>query len=304
MRRAPPIVAVSGASGAGKTRLLARLIPALARRGVSVAVLKHTRHDHPFDRPGKDTEVLRRAGAVAAAIEGPRTMALFGPPAGGLRALARLVPAVDLILAEGFKQEPVPRVEVHRRAVSRSFLCARDPRVFAIVTDEPPPRPVRVFSDDEIEPLAELVCARAGLAGKPRGRERLRVTPTMSSVRGEESGRTVAPGRRERMAKTTTKRKSGGMRGKTRSSTTRSSTTRSGKSRSGAGRKGGKATLRTRGREFYSEIGRKGAKSRRKAAASKTSSRSTRRGASRKGSSARGGRTSRGSRTTSRTTRR
>jgi molybdopterin-guanine dinucleotide biosynthesis protein B len=299
MRRAPPIVAVSGASGAGKTRLLARLIPALARRGVSVAVLKHTRHDHPFDRPGKDTEVLRRAGAVAAAIEGPRTMALFGPPAGGLRALARLVPAVDLILAEGFKQEPVPRVEVHRRAVSRSFLCARDPRVFAIVTDEPPPRPVRVFSDDEIEPLAELVCVRAGLAGKPRGRERLRVTPTMSSVRGEESGRTVAPGRRERMAKTTTKRKSGGMRGKT-----RSSTTRSGKSRSGAGRKGGKATLRTRGREFYSEIGRKGAKSRRKAAASKTSSRSTRRGASRKGSSARGGRTSRGSRTTSRTTRR
>jgi molybdopterin-guanine dinucleotide biosynthesis protein B len=299
MKRAPPIVAVSGASGAGKTRLLARLIPALARRGVSVAVLKHTRHDHPFDRPGKDTEVLRRAGAVAAAIEGPRTMALFGPPAGGLRALARLVPAVDLILAEGFKQEPVPRVEVHRRAVSRSFLCARDPRVFAIVTDEPPPRPVRVFSDDEIEPLAELVCARAGLAGKPRGRERLRVTPTMSSVRGEESGRTVAPGRRERMAKTTTKRKSSGMRGKT-----RSSTTRSGKSRSGAGRKGGKATLRTRGREFYSEIGRKGAKSRRKAAASKTSSRSTRRGASRKGSSARGGRTSRGSRTTSRTTRR
>jgi molybdopterin-guanine dinucleotide biosynthesis protein MobB len=299
MRRAPPIVAVSGASGAGKTRLLARLIPALARRGVSVAVLKHTRHDHPFDRPGKDTDVFRRAGAVAAAIEGPRAMALFGAPAGGLRALARLVPAVDLIFAEGFKQEPVPRIEVHRRAVSRAFLCGRDPRVFAIVTDAPPPRPVRVFSDAEIEPLADLVCARVGLAGKPRGRERLRVTPAVSSLCGEESGRTVAPGRRERMPKTTTKRKSGGMRGKTRTSTTRSKA-----SRSGAGRKGGKATLRTRGREFYSEIGRKGAKSRRTSAGSKTSSRSTGRGASRKGSGARGGRTSRGSRTSSRTTRR
>ena len=60
-----------GPSGVGKTRLLVRLIPALARRRVRVAVLKHTRHAHPFDRPGKDTEVLRRAGAVAAAIEGP-----------------------------------------------------------------------------------------------------------------------------------------------------------------------------------------------------------------------------------------
>jgi molybdopterin-guanine dinucleotide biosynthesis adapter protein len=304
VRRRPPIVAVSGASGAGKTRLLARLIPALARRGVSVAVLKHTRHDHPLDRPGKDTEVFRRAGAVAAAIEGPRAMALFGPPTGGLHALARLVPAVDLILAEGFKQEPVPRVEVHRRAVSRAFLCGRDPRVFAIVTDEPPPRPVRVFSDAEIEPLADLVCARVGLAGKPRGRERLRVAPTMSSLRGEESGRTVAPGRRQRMPKTTTKRKSGGTRAKTRSSTSRSSTPRSGTSRSGAGRKGGKATLRTRGREFYSEIGRKGAKSRRASAGSKTSARSSGGGASRKGTGARGGRTSRGSRTKTRTTRR
>jgi molybdopterin-guanine dinucleotide biosynthesis adapter protein len=301
MRRAPPIVAVSGASGAGKTRLLTRLIPALARRGVSVAVLKHTRHDHPLDRPGKDTEVLRRAGAVAAAIEGPRAMALFGPPTGGLRALARLVPAVDLILAEGFKQEPVPRVEVHRRAVSRAFLCGRDPRVFAVVTDEPPPRPVRVFSDAEIEPLADLVCARVGLAGKPRGRERLRVKPTMSSLRGEESGRTVAPGRRERMPKTTTKRKSGGTRAKT--AKTRS-TARSGTSRSGAGRKGGKATLRARGREFFSEIGRKGAKSRRASARSKTSTRSSGGAASRKGTGARGGRTSRGSRTSARKTRR
>ena len=114
-RRGPAVVAVSGWSGAGKTRLLARLIPALARRGVSCAVVKHTRHPHAFDRPGKDTFVLRRAGAVAAAIEGPGETAWFGPPAGGLRALVALLPPVDLVLAEGFKDAPVPRVEVHRR---------------------------------------------------------------------------------------------------------------------------------------------------------------------------------------------
>jgi molybdopterin-guanine dinucleotide biosynthesis protein MobB len=163
-RPAAPIVAVSGPSGAGKTRLLARLVPALARRGVRVAILKHTGHDHPFDRPGKDTDVLRRAGAVAAAIQGPTGMALFGPPLPGARALARLLPPADLVLAEGWRSEPLPRIEVHRRRVSREFLCLRDRRVFAAVTDEPPPRPVPAFDPDDVEGVAALLCERFGLA--------------------------------------------------------------------------------------------------------------------------------------------
>ena len=154
------VIAVSGPSGAGKMRLLARLIPALARRGVDCAVVKHTRHPHPFDRRGKDTEVLRRAGAIAAAIQGPSGMAWFGPPAGGLEALVARMPAVPLVLAEGFRDAPVPRIEVHRRTVSREFLCARDPRVLAVVTDEPPPREVPAFAPDDVEPLAALPGAR------------------------------------------------------------------------------------------------------------------------------------------------
>lgn len=248
-RAGPPVVAFSGWSGSGKTRFLSRLIPALARRGVSTAVVKSTRHPHAFDRPGKDTEVLRRAGARAAAIDGPEGMALFAPPAGGLRALVRLLPAVDLVLAEGWKEAPVPRVEVHRRAVSREFLCARDRRVFAVVTDEPPPRPVPTFHPGEADAVAALLCARFGLGGSARRRPRLRVGPTVSSVPAEGSGRTAATGRTERMAKMT--RKSTGSRRGGR---------RTGGSRQSAGRKGGRATLKARGREFYSEIGRKGGK--------------------------------------------
>jgi molybdopterin-guanine dinucleotide biosynthesis protein B len=257
-RSSPAVVAVSGRSGAGKTRLLARLIPALARRGVSCAVVKHTRHPHPFDRPGKDTEVLRRAGAVAAAIEGPAGMAWFGPPAGGLDALVARMPPVALVLAEGFRDAPVDRIEVHRRSVAREFLCARDPRVFAIVTDEPPPRAIPAFADDEVGPLADLLCARLGLGGTPRGRARLRPRPPVSTV-ARESGRTVAPRERGRMAKRTMSRK-GGSRGR-----------RSGAKRGGSA--GGKATLRARGPQFYSEIGRKGGK--RSAAARRKGARST-----------------------------
>jgi molybdopterin-guanine dinucleotide biosynthesis protein B len=254
--RAPAVVAVSGRSGAGKTHLLARLIPALGRRGVSCAVVKHTRHPHPFDRPGKDTEVLRRAGAVAAAIEGPAGMAWFGPPVGGLDALVARMPPVSLVLAEGFRDAPVDRIEVHRRSVAREFLCARDPRVFAIVTDEPPPRAIPAFRVDEVEPLADLLCARLRLGRTPRGRTPLRPRPSVSSV-PPESGRTVAPRERGRMAKTTSRK--GGSRGR-----------RSGAGRSGSA--GGRATLRSRGPEFYSEIGRKGGK--RSAAARRKGARS------------------------------
>jgi molybdopterin-guanine dinucleotide biosynthesis adapter protein len=279
----PPIVAVSGSSGVGKTRLLARLIPALVARGLRVGALKHTSHDHPFDRRGKDTEVLRRAGAIAAAIDGPRGLAYFGPPARSVRALARLLPPVDVIVAEGFKHEPLPRVEVHRRTVSREFLCASDRRVLAVVTDEPPPRPVPAFEADDVEALADLLCARLRLArGKPRPRERLRVRPTVSRLPAEGSERTDALGRQPRMAKTTNR--------KGRSSRSRAGR-RSGSSRSEAGRKGGNATLRARGPEFYSEIGRKGgkksggARSRRAAMARRggTSRRGTARGGSRRG---------------------
>lgn len=161
MKRHPPILAFAGPSGAGKTRLLVRLLPALRARGLTVAALKHTGHSHPFDARGKDTERLRRAGAVAAAILGPAGLALFGPPVRSARELARLLPPCDLVVAEGFKSEALPRVEVHRRRVDRAFLCAGDARVIAVVGDEAPPRPLPCFAPGDVEALADFVVAFA-----------------------------------------------------------------------------------------------------------------------------------------------
>jgi molybdopterin-guanine dinucleotide biosynthesis protein B len=165
-------VAVSGPSGAGKTRLIRRLLPALAARGLRVAYLKHTGHAHPLDRRGKDTEVVLRAGAVAAAIQGPHAMALFGPPAPDIARLAALLPPCDLVLAEGWSDERLARVEVHRRGVSRHFLCLGDRRVFAVVSDEPPPRAVPWLDPDQVEGLADLLAARLDRPGRAARRGR------------------------------------------------------------------------------------------------------------------------------------
>jgi len=157
MSRRPPILAFSGPSGAGKTRLLVRLVPELRARGLTVCAVKHTGHRHDLDRRGKDTERLRRAGALAVAIQGPAGLALFGPPLESARALAALLPPCDLVVAEGWKAERLPRVEVHRRRVARDFLCAADRRVVAVVSDEPPPRRLPTFAPADVEGLADFV---------------------------------------------------------------------------------------------------------------------------------------------------
>jgi molybdopterin-guanine dinucleotide biosynthesis adapter protein len=281
VRPLPRIVSVSGPSGVGKTRLLLRLIPVLVARGLRVAAIKHTRHPHPLDVPGKDTERYRRAGAAAAAIAGPAGTAWFGPPVHDPLALVRVLPPVDLVLAEGFRSAPLPRIEVRRRSVSLRFLCGRDPRVFLLVGDGPPPRPLPVVSPDEVERVADLLCARVGLDAHPRlpRHPRMRSVPagrskrTLHRVQGSlprrvgegrpRRARSFASGR-SKMPKTTSRR-------------TGRSTKRS---RSDAGRKGGRATLRARGPEFFSEIGRKGGKSRSRNAAAASRGRATKRSGS------------------------
>jgi molybdopterin-guanine dinucleotide biosynthesis protein B len=170
-RTAPPVLAVSGPSGSGKTRLLVQLVPALVERGLRVGALKHSGHDHPLDRRGKDTERLRAAGAEAVVIQTPGAMALFGPPRADVAELVALMPPVDLVLAEGWKTSALPKIEVHRREVSREFLCSTDRDVVAVVTDERVPVDLPSFDADDLDAIAFFVvgwfAAQSG-RGQPR----------------------------------------------------------------------------------------------------------------------------------------
>ncbi len=107
-----PVLAVCGWTGAGKTTLLESIIPELRRRGLAVAVLKHDVHGLSIDRAGKDSDRLFRAGAEVFLLgpgEALRRMHTDG--VGELQGtLATLLEHNDLVLVEGHKDTPLPKV--------------------------------------------------------------------------------------------------------------------------------------------------------------------------------------------------
>ena len=155
------IIGLAGWSGAGKTTLVARLIPALLARGLSVSTLKHAHHQFDIDQPGKDSYTHRVAGSTETLISSGKRFALMhelrGAPEWTLRQLLGKLTPVDLALVEGFKREKYPKIEIYRAANGKPPLHPADPLIRAIATDQ-------IFAGvvlpqvglDEIEAIANL----------------------------------------------------------------------------------------------------------------------------------------------------
>ncbi len=112
---APPIVAVVGNSDSGKTTVAGAIVEKLSARGYRVAAIKHCPHGHQVDVPESETGRLYDAGAVAVVASSPdkrtRVDRLTGEAA--LASMAgEFTEDVDLVVAEGFKTDGVPKVLV------------------------------------------------------------------------------------------------------------------------------------------------------------------------------------------------
>ena len=110
-----PFVTVVGWHNAGKTLFIERLVAELKRRGLRVGVLKHAGSHITMDREGTDTWRFARAGADVVGIAGPEGFAYIERTPEELlldAALARLPEGLDLVLVEGYKSMPLPKIVV------------------------------------------------------------------------------------------------------------------------------------------------------------------------------------------------
>ncbi|MHB8886953.1 MAG: molybdopterin-guanine dinucleotide biosynthesis protein B [Methylovirgula sp.] len=133
------VIGLAGWSGAGKTTLIVKLIPALQARGLSVSTLKHAHHHFDIDQPGKDSFRHREAGAHEVLIASSNRFALLhelrGAPEPSLATLIGKLEPVDILIIEGFRQEPHAKLEVHRAANAKPFLFPEDANIKALVSD-------------------------------------------------------------------------------------------------------------------------------------------------------------------------
>jgi molybdopterin-guanine dinucleotide biosynthesis protein MobB len=159
---------LAGWSGAGKTTLVVRLLPALAARGLSVSTMKHAHHSFDIDQPGKDSHRHRAAGATEVMIASAQRWALMhehgGAPEPTAAALSARMTAVDLVLVEGFKREPHPKLEIHRVANGKPLLHPDDPHIVAVASDQPLPGvTLPVLPLDDVEAIADFIAGHCGL---------------------------------------------------------------------------------------------------------------------------------------------
>ena len=168
------VIGLAGWSGAGKTTLIVRLIPELARRGFSVSTIKHAHHAFDVDTPGKDLFEHRAAGAHEVLVASSARLALMrelrGGPEPSLAELLRMMTPVNLVLIEGFKREAFPKIEVYREAVGKERMHPLDPHVVALVGDNLAPASLPHAQIGDVAAVADLVLTHAVPVEKLLGR--------------------------------------------------------------------------------------------------------------------------------------
>ncbi len=136
-----PLLGFAAFSGTGKTTLLKKVIPLLKASGIRIGMIKHAHHDFDIDQAGKDSYELRKAGADQMLIASAKRWALMvetpGQTEADLDSLLKQLDQsqLDIVLVEGFKHLPFPKIELHRLALSKPYLYPDDATILALAID-------------------------------------------------------------------------------------------------------------------------------------------------------------------------
>lgn len=167
------IFGFAGFSGSGKTTLIEKLVPVLTGSGLRVSLIKHAHHGFDVDRPGKDSYRHREAGCSEVLVSSSNRWALMhelrGAPEPSLDELVGRLSPCDLVLVEGFKREPIPKLEIHRAAQpGAGLIFPHDPHIVGIATDVALVTRLPVFDLGDIEGIADFISVRALRIPHPR----------------------------------------------------------------------------------------------------------------------------------------
>ena len=133
------VIGLAGWSGSGKTTLAEQLIAGLTASGLQVATIKHAHHGFDADKPGKDSFRHRAAGARQVIVSSQARSVMFTENRDRESRLEELLDALspaDIVIVEGYKREPIPKIEIFRQATGKPPLFTEDPQIIAVATDD------------------------------------------------------------------------------------------------------------------------------------------------------------------------
>lgn len=157
----------AGWSGSGKTTLIVQLIPRFVKRGLRVSLVKHAHHTFDVDRPGKDSYRHRHAGAQEVLVTSSRRWVLMHELRGSAEPsfeeqLKRVSPC-DLLLVEGFKHAPIPKLEVWRAETGEPLLHPQDPHIVAVASDARIDTQLPLLDLNDVEGIAQFILKKVEL---------------------------------------------------------------------------------------------------------------------------------------------
>ncbi|UWQ75540.1 molybdopterin-guanine dinucleotide biosynthesis protein B [Leisingera sp. M658] len=161
------IYGVTGWKNNGKTGLMERLVAEFCERGLTVSTIKHAHHATDVDQPGTDSHRHRQAGASEVVLASAGRIAIMQelrdaaePPLAEL--LARLRP-VDLVLVEGYKREPHPKIEAFRQEAGTELIAPEDPNIRAVASNTAMALDRPVFDLNDTAAIADFIQIELGL---------------------------------------------------------------------------------------------------------------------------------------------
>ena len=161
-------IGFAGWSGSGKTTLIEKLIPLFVLRGLRVSLIKHAHHTFDVDQPGKDSYRHRHAGASEVLVTSSRRWVLMhelrGEQEPRFEDQLRHLSPCDLLIVEGFKYAPIPKLEVWRAETGESLLHPTDPHFVAIATDARVDTRLPVLDLNNADAVAAFVVSHLELA--------------------------------------------------------------------------------------------------------------------------------------------
>ncbi len=159
MPKKTKIISIVGKSNSGKTTMLEKVIALLTDKGYKIGSVKHAHDGFEMDKEGKDSWRHRKAGAGATLVITKNKVALVKDDTTSyIDKMQTYLSDMDIILAEGFKKQDLPKIEIFRTdSGHKEPLCLTDQNLIAFVTDSDYKPDVPVFGPDDINNIVNFI---------------------------------------------------------------------------------------------------------------------------------------------------